>query len=221
MRVAASVIGIIGALCGIFFAQLVVNIGMTLAILSSATQGGELELGSEFYLGLLALVLFAIGVAGGVTVAHRPLIGAPLLLLSAIGGIVTAIAINGSPAEQSGSFVENVFPYLGPVLLFLATALSAFDLRDALRAAARPAAMAPTASAGAPSAAAPVASAHAELASAVPMPLLAEPVANASSLREIEPGTSFESMEQRGDFVHVRGADFDGFLPAWSVRRVA
>ena len=216
MRTASSVIGVVGALCGIFFAQLVVNIGMTLAILSSATQGGELELGSEFYLGLLALVLFAIGVAGAVTIPRRPVVGAPLLLVSAVGGLVTAIAINGSPAEQSGSFVADVFPYLGPVLLFVAAALAAFDLRGALSAVAQPVAATPLAAAT--ETPAPT---HAQLASAVPMPLLVEPVANASSLRDIEPGTSFDSLEQQGEFIHVRGPDFDGFLPAWSVRRVA
>ena len=144
-----------------------------------------------------------------------------MLLVSAVGGLVTAIAINGSPAEGSGSFVADVFPYLGSVLLFVAAALAAFDLRDALRAAARPAAVTPASVVELPSAGAPVTSAHAQLASAVPMPLLTEPVANASSVRDIEPGTSFESMEQHGEFVHVRGPDFDGFLPAWSVRRVA
>lgn len=213
MRTASSVVGVIGALCGIFFAQLVVNIGMTLAILSTATQGGELDLGKEFYLGLLALVLFAIGVAGAVTVAQRPLVGTPLLLVSAVGGLVTAIAINGSPAEQSGSFVADVFPYLGPILLFVAAALAAFDLRGALRTAAQPVVVSPM-----PVENAPVV-AHAQLASAVPMPLLVEPIANASSLRDIEPGTAFDSMEQQGEFIHVRGQDFDGFLPAWSVRR--
>lgn len=216
MRTASSVVGVIGALCGIFFAQLVVNIGMTLAILSSATQGGELSLGSEFYLGLLALVLFAIGVAGAVTVSQRPLVGTPLLLVSAVGGLVTAIAINGSPAEQSGSFVADVFPYLGPILLFVAAALAAFDLRGALGTAAQPAV-----ASAVPAANTVVVTTHAQLASAVPMPLLAEPIANAPSLREIEPGTSFESMEQQGEFIHVHGEDFDGFLPAWSVRRVA
>ena len=214
MRTASSVIGVIGALSGIFFAQLVVNIGMTLAILSSATQGGELELGSEFYVGLLALGLFAVGVAGAVTVTQRPFLGAPLLLVSAVGGLVAAIAINGSPAEQSGSFVADVFPYLGPVLLFVAAALAAFDLRGELRMATQPVAGTPV-----PTAIEPPAPTHAQLASAVPMPLLAEPIANARSLREIEPGTSFDSMEQQGDFIHVRGPDFDGFLPAWSVRR--
>lgn len=217
MRIAASVIGIVGALCGIFFAQLVLSIGMTLAILTTATQGGEMELGSEFYLGMLALVLFAIGVAGGVAMMQRPFVGAPLMLVAAVGGLVTAIAINGSPAEQTGSFVADVFPYLGPVLLFVAAAIAAFDLRGSVRAAALPA----VAGAAPVVDATSVAPARAELASAVPMALLAEPVANASSMREIQPGTPFESMEQRGEFVHVRGQDFEGFLPAWSVRRVA
>ena len=61
----------------------------------------------------------------------------------------------------------------------------------------------------------------AHLASAVPMPLLAQPTATASSTMEIAPGTAFESYEQHGEFVHVRGDDFDGYLPAWSVRRAS
>ena len=215
MRIAASVIGIVGALSGIFFAQLVVSVGMMLAIVDTATNGTGLELSPEFYLGLVALGLFAVGVAGGVIVAHHPIVGAPLLLVSAIGGLVTAIMINGSPAEQTGSFVADVFPYLGPILLFVATVLAVLDLRAMFRPAVRPTAtgVAPIEVVAAPS--------RAELASAVPMPLRAQPVMNAPSSRDIEPGTPFESMETQGEFIHVRGQDFDGFLPAWSVRRVA
>jgi len=216
MRTAASVVGIIGGLCGIFFAQLVISVGMMLAIVESATQGGEMALGPEFYTGLLALFVFAIGVAGAVMVAQRPFVGAPLLLLGAVGGLVATIAINGSPAEQNGSFVADVFPYLGPILLFVAAALAALGLRGDLRTLTQPSVAAPVGIAPLP-----VSTAHAELASAVPMPLLREPVANASAVRDIEPGTSFESMEQHGEFVHVRGQGFEGFLPAWSVRKVA
>ena len=216
MRFAASVLGIVGGLCGIFFAQLVVGVGMMLAIVTSATQGGELELGNEFYVGLAALVLYAIGVAGGVMVALRPIAGAVLLLVAAVGSSIATIAVNGDPAQQAGgTFVTEVFPYLGPGLLFVALALAAFELRGTARAAGS------VDAAGRPSAvaAAPVVAAPALLASAVPMPILAEPSATSSSTAEIQPGTAFESLETQGEFVHVRGQGFEGFLPAWSVRR--
>jgi hypothetical protein len=59
----------------------------------------------------------------------------------------------------------------------------------------------------------------AEVVSAVPVRLLAEPVATATSTAELAPGTSLESFEQEGAFVHVRGQGFDGFVPAWSIKR--
>ena len=181
MRIAASIVGIVGALCGIFFAQLVLSVGMMLAIVTSATQGGEMELGTEFYLGLLALVVYAVGVAAAVTVATRPIIGALLLLMAAVGSLVTTIAINGAPSAQTGGAFIAVVPASTP----------------------------------------PVSPSRARLASAVPMPLHAQPAASAPTTIEIAPGTAFESYEQEGEFVHVRGEDFDGYLPAWSIRRAS
>ena len=64
MRIAACIVGIVGALCGIFFAQLVVSVGMMLAIVTSATRGSEMVLGTEFYMGLGSLVIYAVAFAG-------------------------------------------------------------------------------------------------------------------------------------------------------------
>lgn len=218
MRIAACIVGIVGALCGIFFAQLVVSVGMMLAIVTSATQGSEMTLGTEFYMGLGSLVIYAIAFAGAVVVGTRPIVGGTLLLLGAVGSLVTTFVINGSPTESGGgAFIANVFPYLGPVLLFVATGLAAFDLRRGID---------ETEFASAPLTAVPMAPrvvepSPAHLASAVAMPLLAQPAANAARTAEIAPGTAFESYEQEGEFVHVRGDDFEGYLPAWSVRRKA
>jgi hypothetical protein len=34
----------------------------------------------------------------------------------------------------------------------------------------------------------------------------------------VTPGTRFDAFERHGDFVHVRGDDFEGYLPVSAVR---
>src|SRR5205814_6181813 len=122
------------------------------------------------------------------------------------------------PPQTGGAFVAEIFPYVGPVLLFVATGLAAVDMRGAMTSAPS---VTPARFAFVPPSAQPVTPSRARLASAVPMPLHAQPAAGAPTLIEIAPGTAFESYEQEGEFVHVRSEDFDGYLPAWSVRRAS
>jgi hypothetical protein len=209
VRIASAVLGIVGGVVGGYFAEMVVTLSVLFAVMAS--QSGEVSIGSEFYLALLALVSYALGVAGGVVVLVRAPIGAVLQLVAATGGLVSAFAISGG-VPQGRDVVLGLFPYAGAVLLFAGGALAAFSARTSRVAVEASAPAAATTHEGAPS--------QAQLASAVPMQLLAAPVANAPARREIAPGTTFESLEHEGEFVHVRGSDFDGYLPSWSVRRV-
>jgi len=217
MRIAACVVGVVGALVGIFFAQLLVTVSMVLSLASSQT--GDVELGSEFFLGAGALLFFALGMAGAIVAPIRAALGAVLLLISAVGSLIAILAIGGpgpTAITGSGQALAAVVPYVGSALLFIATALAAMELRAAMVAPIASAAPAPVTEMPP---AAPAVAAPAQLAAAVPMKLLSAPSASAASTGEIEPGTAFDALEQSGEFVHVRGAGFEGYLPAWSIRR--
>jgi hypothetical protein len=207
MKIAASVVGIVGGFCGMAFAQMIVSISALLSVIAS--QSVEAELGPEFYLGLLAIVFCAVGAAGAGLALARPAVASMLMLIASIADLVLVFAISGAPQTADRPVVLALFPFIAPVMLFAGAGLAAATMRVS---------RAMPVGTAAPVA---VAASHAELASAVPMPLLAEPVATAPTRRELEPGTAFDSYEQQGEFVRVRGADFEGYLPAWSVRRVA
>jgi len=214
MRIAACVIGVVGALVGIFFAQLLVTVSMVLSLATSQT--GDIELGSEFFLGAGALLFFALGMAGAIVTPIRATVGALLLLIAAVGSVVSIISIGGPgpTAITNGATLAAVVPYVGSALLFIATALAAIEARETqlVPAYATPAGITelpPTA---------PVVVARAQLAAAVPMKVLSAPSASAPSKGQIEPGTQFDSLERFGEFVHVRGDGFEGYLPAWSIR---
>jgi hypothetical protein len=217
MRIAACIVGVVGALVGIFFAQLLVTVSMVLSLATSQT--GEVELGSEFFLGAGALLFFALGMAGAIVTPIRAALGALLLFISAVGSIVAILAIGGpgpTAITGGGQALAAVVPYLGSALLFIAAALAAIEVRESqlVPAYAPPAGiteLAPTA---------PVVVVRAQLAAAVPMKLLSAPSASAPSKGEIEPGTQLDTLERIGEFVHVRGDGFEGYLPAWSIRPV-
>lgn len=208
MRIASGVLGIVGGLSGIAFAQMVVSLGLLMSVI--AAQTAETDLGPEFTLGVVATLVCALGVAGAVVVlSARALVGAALLLIASLVDLIVVLAISGGPELGGRPLVIAAFPFIGPLLLFVACALAALTVR-------------PRVASVAPAPATPEVTAHpAHLASAVPLPLLAEPMATAATQRELPPGTAFDTFEQRGEFVHVRGDDFDGYLPAWSVRRAA
>jgi hypothetical protein len=216
MRIAACVVGVVGALVGIFFAQLLVTVSMVLSLATSQT--GEVELGSEFFLGSGALLFFALGMAGAVVTPIRAAVGALLLFISAVGSVVSVLAIGGPGpnAITNGATLAAVVPYLGSALLFIATALAAIEVRESqlVPAYVPPAGITEMASTT------PVVAARAQLAAAVPMRLLSAPSASAPSKGELEPGTQFDTLERIGEFVHVRGDGFEGYLPAWSIRPV-
>jgi hypothetical protein len=216
MRIAACVIGVVGALVGIFFAQLLVTVSMVLSLATSQT--GEVELGSEFFLGAGALLFFALGMAGAVVTPIRAAVGALLLFISAVGSVVSVLAIGGPGpnAITNGAALAAVVPYLGSALLFIATALAAIEVRESQLVPA----YVPPAGITELTPTAPVVAARAQLAAAVPMRLLSAPSASAPSKGEIEPGTQFDTLERIGEFVHVRGDGFEGYLPAWSIRPV-
>jgi hypothetical protein len=216
MRIAACVIGVVGALVGIFFAQLLVTVSMVLSLATSQT--GEVELGSEFFLGSGALLFFALGMAGAVVTPIRAAVGALLLFISAVGSVVSILSIGGPApnAITNGATIAAVVPYLGSALLFIATALAAIEVRESQLVPA----YAPPAGTTELTPTVPVVAARAQLAAAVPMRLLSAPSASAPSKGEIEPGTQFDTLERIGEFVHVRGDGFEGYLPAWSIRPV-
>jgi hypothetical protein len=214
-RIAACVVGVVGAFVGIFFAQLLVTVSMVLSLATSQT--GDIDLGSEFYLGAGALLFFALGMAGAVVTTIRAAVGALLLLISAVGSVVAILSIGGPgpTAITNGATIAALVPYAGSALLFVATALAAFEAYEGMTV---PAATTTGITELTPTA--PVVAARAELATAVPMRLLAAPSASAPSKGEIQAGTQFDSLERIGEFVHVRGDGFEGYLPAWSIRPV-
>lgn len=216
LRITACIVGVVGALVGIFFAQLLVTVSMVLSLATSQT--GDIDLGSEFYLGAGALLFFAVGMAGAIVTPIRATVGAPLLLISAVGSVVSILSIGGPgpTAITGGATIAALVPYVGSALLFVATVLAAIEVYEGMSVPAATTAagiteLGPTA---------PIVAARAQLATAVPMRLLAAPSANAPSKGEIQPGTQFDSLERIAEFVHVRGDGFEGYLPAWSIRPV-
>src|SRR2546428_9973243 len=118
MRIAACILGVVGALVGIFFAQLLVTVSMVLSLATSQT--GDVELGIEFFLGAGALLFFALGMAGAIVTPIRAALGTILLLMSAVGRVVAILAIGGPgpTAISNGATLAAVVPYLGSALLF-------------------------------------------------------------------------------------------------------
>jgi hypothetical protein len=218
MRIAACVVGVVGALVGIYFAQLLVTVSMVLSLATSQT--GDIELGSEFFLGAGALLFFALGMAGAIITPIRATVGALLLLISAVGSVVSILLIGGPgpTAITNGATAAAIVPYVGSALLFVATVLAAIEAYEGMMVPALP----PAASASGMTPvtpAAPVVPTRSTLAAAVPMKLLSAPNASAPSKGTLEPGSAIESLEQIGEFVHVRGDGFEGYLPAWAIRR--
>jgi hypothetical protein len=217
VRIAACVVGVVAALVGIYFAQLLVTVSMVLTLATSTN--GELDLGSEFYLGTGALLFYALGLAGAIVTLVRAPVGGLLMLIAAVGSVVSILAIGGPgpTAITNGAAIAAAVPYLGSALLLVATVLAAVESYETMKVPALPPAAAGTITEMAPTA--PIGVTRAILAAAVPMRLLAAPSANAPSKAVIEPGTAFDSLEQIEEFVHVRGDGFEGYLPAWSIRR--
>ncbi len=214
MRIAASVVGVVGGLFGIYFGQMLITVAVVLSLLASASGSSEVEFGEPFNFGALALACYALGVAGGVLALTRPRMSIALFLVGALGGFAATSVVGGPGATASstdaGMLLVTLFPHIGPGLLLLAAGLSALAVRAEH---ASPAAE--------PVAATEPAIAHrAELASAVPVPLLSQPALDAQTTRQVAPGTPLDSYEQRGVFVHVRGPGFEGYLPEWSVRQI-
>ena len=156
--------------------------------------------------------------AGAVVTPIRAAVGALLLLIAAVGSVVSILSIGGPgpTAITNGATLAAVVPYVGSALLFIATALAAIEARESQLV---PAYTQPVGITELPPAA-PAVAARAQLAAAVPMRLLSAPSASAPSKGVVEPGTQFDSLERIGEFVHVRGDGFEGYLPAWSVRPV-
>jgi hypothetical protein len=60
---------------------------------------------------------------------------------------------------------------------------------------------------------------RAEISSYSPVPLLSGPTPTArSSYGDITIGVQFDVLDQQGDYVHVRGHNFEGYLPVSSIR---
>lgn len=149
MRPLATVLGIVGGLLGMAFAQLVAYAtaivgGVAAAFGSTSNAGGPLAWS------LAALVSYCVGVAGGALAMTRPGLAAFVLAVAALGGggatITSGIATTNilspsSPgptsrpvlppaprtqAPSSGTtaaetYVIAAFPFSGPVLLIVAS----------------------------------------------------------------------------------------------------
>jgi hypothetical protein len=242
VRVAACVVGILGGFFGIYFGQLLVTSTALLSLVAAAIGVTSTDTSGPFLFGLLTLVFYTVGVAGGVVALVRPGIGAFLLLCAAVGGLAATIAVGpaaanlfpqtqtsvtptprpfvtlvpartpsvpaaSSPPIGATTWILVSFPFAGPALLLVGSALAGLAVRGSspsrLVAAATTAVMAR----------------RAELVWDAPVHLLSGPsTASRSAYGAIAPHVQFDVFAQHGEFVHVRGKDFEGYLPVASVR---
>ena len=236
MRIAACVVGMLGGFFGIYFGQLLVTAIALLGIVASAFGGNADSssplyfglLALVFYTigvsgGVIALVrpgiasaLMVLAAFGGLaaTIAVGPATASLFPQATSTQTprpfvtLVPAITQRPTPATapNRAAILIVSFPFAGPVLLIVASALAG------IAAVAERTTRSPSAPVDQH-----VIARRGELAT---MALLfSGPVPSARSSRgEIPAGTQVDVLEQQGGFVHVRGTGFEGYLPATAVR---
>jgi hypothetical protein len=234
VRTPALVIGMFGGFVGIYFALLlVVGTGLVSAI---ASVGGSRTAADPLVWALAALASYTLGVIGGALAIHRPGAAAALMFIGALLGVLATVMVLPSAASvfapsaptpvplfapstsrvpfnsvgsaPSSSAFYLAIPFGGPALLIIGALLALFDSPKGAQARASSA----TSPAIGPAQAA-------EVATSASIRLLTGPSLQAlSSHGSIAPGTRLDAFERHGDFIHVRGPGFEGYLPATTLR---
>jgi hypothetical protein len=241
MKIAACVIGMLGGFFGIYFAQLLVTATAVLGVLAGAFGSRGTDSSTPFYLGLLALFFYTLGVSGGVVALVRPSVAALLLLVAGVGGLGASVAVGPAVTSLFGQPQASPTPTPRPFVTLVPIAtprtnppatlgtngslVIAFPfvgpvlLISAAALAGLAARRAERAGSLKLATTSAVIARRGEVASPAPVPLLSGPtVSSRSASGELAPGTRFDVLEQYGGFVHIRGAGFEGYLPTADVR---